>query len=151
MPTAWRIVRQQHAKSAFSGDGASRFGGRWNSRGVAVVYASSTQSLAALETLVHLTPATRFRYKVFTITFDESLVETMPLNRLSRDWKTQPVPRSTQRLGDAWVRAGRSPILRVPSVLVPGESNLVLNPNHSDFSRVIIGKPVSFVFDPRLL
>ena len=151
MPAAWRIVRQQHAKAAFSGDGASRFGGRWNSRGVAVVYASSTQSLAALETLVHLNPATRFRYKVFTVTFDESLVETMPLNRLPRDWKTQPVPRSTQRLGDAWARAARSPILRVPSVLVPGESNLVLNPNHPDFSRVVIGKPVNFVFDPRLL
>jgi len=67
MPEAWRIVKAKHAATAFSGEGAAKTGGRWNSRGVPVVYASSTKSLAALETLVHLNPPMPFKYVVFRL------------------------------------------------------------------------------------
>ncbi|MDB6015650.1 MAG: hypothetical protein JWR19_139, partial [Pedosphaera sp.] len=62
MPTAWRIVRAKLAPTAFSGEGAALFGGRWNSRGVRLVYTSSTKSLAALETLLHLNPPIPLKY-----------------------------------------------------------------------------------------
>src|SRR5208283_2140118 len=99
MAEAWRITREKHAKDAFSGEGAAKMGGRWNSRGVAVVYASSTRALAALETLVHLNPTITFSYKIIRLEFDERLVQRLALPALPEDWKLEPPPRSTQRLG----------------------------------------------------
>ncbi len=151
MPEAWRMVKQKHVATAFSGEGAAKLGGRWNSRGVAVVYTSANRSLAALETLVHLTPPVMFHYRIVRIEFDESWVERLPWAQLPSDWKTEPPPLSTRQLGDAWARSSRSAILAVPSVIVPQETNYLLNPAHPDFERITIGKPVSFTFDPRLL
>jgi len=79
MPEAWRIVKEKHAATAFSGEGAARTGGRWNSRGVAVIYTSSTKALAALENLVHLNPPVLFRYAAIQIEFDDALVEEVSL------------------------------------------------------------------------
>jgi RES domain-containing protein len=151
MPEAWRIVKAKHAATAFSGDGAAKTGGRWNSRGVRVVYASSTKSLAALETLVHLNPPVPFNYVAFRLQFDDALVEKAPLNRLPADWRVEPPPPSTKAIGDAWVRQMRSAVLALPSVIVPGELNYLLNPAHPAFKKISIGKPERFAFDPRLL
>jgi len=151
MPEAWRIVKAKHAATAFSGDGAAKTGGRWNSRGVPVVYASSTKSLAALETLVHLNPPVPFKYVAFRLQFDATLVENVPLNRLAADWRVEPPPPSTKAIGDAWLREVRSAVLALPSVIVPGELNYLLNPAHPAFKKISIGKPERFVFDPRLL
>ena len=151
MPEAWRIVKAKHVATAFSGEGAAKTGGRWNSRGVAVVYASASRSLAALETLVHLTPPVMFRYKVIRIEFTDALVEQMKAAALPLDWQIEPPPPSTKRLGDAWVRSSRSAILAAPSVIIPDETNYLLNPAHADFKKIAIGKPADFVFDPRLL
>jgi RES domain-containing protein len=79
MPEAWRIVKEKHVGAAFSGEGAAKTGGRWNSRGVPVVYTSSTKSLAALETLVHLNPPVLFKYVAFRLEFDDALVEQVSL------------------------------------------------------------------------
>ncbi|MFM7805220.1 MAG: RES family NAD+ phosphorylase, partial [Verrucomicrobiota bacterium] len=76
MKRAWRIVREDHGYAAFDGEGAWRFGGRWNSRGTQVVYTSGTRSLAALETLVHLNPPVAFQYVAIPVEFDEALLET---------------------------------------------------------------------------
>jgi len=150
MPEAWRIVRETHLAAAFSGEGAAKFGGRWNSRGVAVVYASATRALAALELLVHLNPPVFFKCKIIGLEFEENLVERMKPADLPADWRMEPPPVSSQRLGDAWVREDRSPVLAVPSVIVPEEFNYLLNPVHPDFKRVKLGKPRDFAFDPRL-
>jgi RES domain-containing protein len=151
MPEVWRIVKAKHAATAFSGDGAAKTGGRWNSRGVRVIYASSTKSLAALETLVHLNPPLPFNYIAFRLQFDAALVENIPLNRLPADWRVEPPPPSTKAIGDAWLREVRSAVLALPSVVVPGELNYLLNPAHPAFKKISIGKPERFVFDPRLL
>jgi RES domain-containing protein len=151
MPQAWRIVKAKHAATAFSGEGAAKTGGRWNSRGVPVVYASSTKSLAALETLVHLNPPVPFQYVAFRLQFDAALVENIPLNRLPADWRVEPPPPSTKAIGDAWAREVRSAVLALPSVIVPGELNYLLNPAHPAFKKISIGKPERFAFDPRLL
>jgi RES domain-containing protein len=151
MPEAWRMVRAKHAESAFTGEGAAKSGGRWNSRGVAVIYASNSRALAALETLVHLTPPVLFEYRIFRIEFDEGLVERPEIFALPKDWRAEPPPPSTKMIGDAWARESRSVAIAFPSVIIPDEINYVLNPAHPDFKRIVIGPPVEFSFDRRLL
>ena len=85
MLEAWRIVKSKHADTAFSGEGAARFGGRWNSRGVAVVYTSATRSLAALETLVHLNQPVLFPYQIIGLRFREELLERLSPTQLPVD------------------------------------------------------------------
>lgn len=151
MTRVWRIVREDHGYTSFDGEGAWRFGGRWNSRGTRTVYTSATLSLAALETLVHLNPPVAFKYVVMPIEFDEALVETFATSDLPDDWNEEPPPPSTAEIGDRWVKESRSAVLELPSVIIPAEPNYLLNPTHSDFKRIRIGKPTSFSFDPRLI
>ena len=151
MTRAWRIVREDHGYTAFDGEGAWRFGGRWNSRGTRTVYTSATLSLAALETLVHLNPPVGFKYVAIPIEFDEALVETFATSDLPADWNEEPPPPSTAEIGDRWVKESRSAVLELPSVIIPAEPNYLLNLAHSDFKRIRIGKPTPFSFDPRLI
>jgi RES domain-containing protein len=151
MTRAWRIVREDHGYTAFDGEGAWRFGGRWNSLGTRTVYTSATLSLAALETLVHLNPPVAFKYVAIPIEFDEALVETFATSDLPADWNEEPPPPSTAEIGDRWVKESRSAVLELPSVIIPAEPNYLLNPTHSDFKRIRIGKPTPFSFDPRLI
>ncbi len=151
MKQAYRIVREKFAAAAFTGEGAAFGGGRWNSRSIRMVYTSASASLAALETLVHLNPAMRFSYQLFILEFEENLLETIPPADLPPDWREQPPPPSTQMLGDAWIKTARSAVLQVPSVIIPGESNYLLNPTHPDFQSIRIGKPEAFFFDQRLM
>ncbi|HEY3857061.1 MAG TPA: RES family NAD+ phosphorylase [Verrucomicrobiae bacterium] len=151
MVEAWRIVKAKHAASAFSGEGAARNGGRWNSRGVPMVYASATISLAALETLVHLNPPPHFNYVVIQIKFDESMVHSIQIAALPSDWQLEPPPPSSKAVGDAWVHAGQTAVLAVPSAIISSEVNYLLNPAHADFKKISIAKPQPFAFDPRLV
>jgi RES domain-containing protein len=148
--TAWRIFKKKYKSSAFSGEGARRFGGRWNSKGVAVVYTSETPSLAVLEILVHLPkPDILDAYLLASVSLDDSLVETIAVNRLPSNWRNEPAPVALQHLGDQWVAQARSLALRVPSVIIDTEKNLLLNPAHPGFGECLFGKPRPFRFDPR--
>jgi RES domain-containing protein len=151
MRDAWRIVKEKHATTAFDGEGAWRFGGRWNSQGTRVVYTSGSLSLAALETLVHLNPPVPFRYVALRIQFDTALVETLSVADLPGEWMEEPPPPSTKTIGEQWVKQARSAVLELPSVIIPTESNFLLNPAHPDFKKIKIGKPAPFSWDPRLL
>lgn len=150
MREAWRLVKEKYAATAFNGEGASRTGGRWNSRGVWVVYASASRSLAALETLVHLNPPVLFRYVTLRMEFDDALVEKADVGTLPADWTVYPPPPSTKVIGDRWVKERRSAVLELPSVIIPGESNYLLNPAHPDFRHLVASEPEPFAFDPRL-
>jgi RES domain-containing protein len=151
MLQAWRIVKGKHAATAFSGEGAAKTGGRWNSRGVAIVYTSSTKALAVLESLVHLNPPIFFKYVAFRIEFDASIVERLPVDTLPKQWAVAPAPPSSQGIGDLWVKEGRSAVLAVPSAILSDEPNYLLNPGHPDFRKIEIGSAEPFTFDPRLL
>ena len=150
MGEAWRIVKEKDAATAFTGEGAAKTGGRWNSRGVAVVYTSCTKSLATLESWVHLTPPVLFKYVALHLKFDNALVEVSHLENLPADWRSEPPPPSTKAIGDTWLREARAVLLALPSVIT-GETNYLLNPAHPDFKRISIGKPEPFALDPRLL
>ncbi len=78
-------------------------------------------------------------------------MEAVRLRDLPKDWRQEPPPPSRQGLGDAWLRESRSPVLALPSIIIPEEVNYLLNPAHPDFKKVSIGKPQDFVFDARLL
>jgi RES domain-containing protein len=151
MRQAWRIVKEKHATTAFDGQGAWLFGGRWNSRGTRIVYTSGTLALAALESLVHLNPPVAFKYVAIPLEFDEALLETITIAGLPTNWTEEPPPPATMKLGDLWIKQARSAVLELPSAVIPAESNYLLNPAHPDFKKIAIGKPVPFSFDQRLL
>jgi RES domain-containing protein len=152
MPSAWRIVRAARANSAFTGEGGRVYGGRWNSRGTAVVYVSEHESLAALELFVHTMPLPPTqRYLSFRLQWDDKLTEYFPIKNLPRHWNAEPPTFQTMQIGDEWVRAGRSVALTVPSVLSTSEMNFLLNPKHPDFKKIKISQPIEYRFDPRLL
>jgi len=150
MGEAWRIVKEKHAATAFTGEGAAKAGGRWNSRGVFLVYTSATKSLATLENLVHLNPPMLFNYVAIPIHFEQALVEFFPSDKLPADWRMEPPPPATKAIGDGWVKENRSAILALPSVIT-GDLNYLLNPSHPDFRSLSIGNSEPYVFDPRQL
>jgi RES domain-containing protein len=152
MPTLWRVVKRRHAATAFNGEGARRYGGRWSSPGHRAVYVSASKSLATLEMLVHLDVAQVLpRLVAFAFIVDEDLIERLPARGLPRFWRTLRGLQATQWLGDEWLASGRSLALAVPSVIVPEETNYLLNPEHPAFARLELTKPIPFLLDPRLI
>jgi RES domain-containing protein len=152
MPTAWRIVKKRHAESAFDGEGARQYGGRWNSPGIPIAYASETRALCLLEVLAGLGSVRPLQsYVLVPVTFDDSLVLSVPQDRLPSEWRQSPPPPSTQWIGDEWASQERSAILRVPSVIVPDEHNYLLNPLHPNFQHIQIGSPEAITIASRLL
>jgi RES domain-containing protein len=147
----WRICRRRYAAEAASGEGARLYGGRWNSRGVRVVYASTSLALAAVETFVNLEPNLRPADLVSIEGDIPDAVEIgrLDLNTLPADWhKTRD--ESLHRFGDAWIRRGPNPALLVPSAAIHGEWNVLLNPAHPDFPRITFLNPKPFDFDARM-
>ncbi len=150
MITGYRICKTKYAATAFDGEGSFRFGGRWNSRGVRAVYMAGSLSLAVLEMLVHLQDVeTVFGYSFMEARFDERLVED--IGKLPKNWQASPPPPAIQRIGDDWIKQNSSVVLRVPSVIIPLESNYLINPLHKDFSEISLGNLQNFTFDERLV
>ena len=150
MIPAWRITKRAHAKVAFSGEGARIAGGRWNLPGGTVVYASSTLALAALETFVHLgEEGLGIAFVYFRIEIPDS-VSIARCDRAPRGWRAEPPGEPSMRYGSDWLRESRSAVLDVPSAIVQVERNLLLNPRHPDFAKLIISRPKAFTFDPRM-
>ena len=150
--TLWRIVKKKFVSTAFDGEGARQFPGRWNNRGVPMVYTSSTPSLAMLEILVQLEAdeiLTEYYYRIGAEIPDKNLCEIA--RDLPEDWNLHPSPASTRILGDSWVKSGASLVLIVPSVISPVENNYLINPKHPSFAKIKIGKPEAFTFDDRFL
>jgi RES domain-containing protein len=147
----WRLTLKGHAAS--DGEGARRYGGRWNRPGTPVIYTSGTLSLAVLEYLVHvdsdILPDSLHSFRV-TIPGDLR-VETIHTSDLPNDWRDTTIPVSLQELGSSWVVRARSSVLKVPSVVIPHEWNYVLNPAHPEFPRIAWDRGTRFSFDLRLL
>jgi RES domain-containing protein len=152
MASAWRIVRVSRARTAFTGDGPWRYGGRWNSPGVRVVYVSEHQSTAALEVFANRMPfVVEENYKAFYLEWRDTFTEVFPLTNLPVNWRTHPPSIETKEIGDHWVQERRSAVLALPSAVSPADTNFLLNSEHSDFKRIRIAPPIDFEFDARLL
>lgn len=148
----YRIVSPRWAHDAISGEGARKFGGRWNSPGRLMTYLGGSRALAALELLVHLpSPLSRAKsFRMIEVKIPIKLIANYPLSALPDDWRESPAPSSTTVIGDDWLEVFGQLAMRVPSVLIPEETNILLNPNHPDFKKVICGDVRGFSFDKRL-
>ena len=137
---AWRLCREPFAD--LSGEGARRFGGRWNSPGRPLVYAASSAALAVLEVRVHLDLPLELLpedYVLLTVHLGDVPVE-----------EVSSIPGFPQAFGDSWLRELRTPVLQVPSTIVPESSNLLLNPVHPLANQAEIVNRRRFAFDRRL-
>ncbi len=127
--------------------------GRWHSRGRLIVYASESLSLSALEVLVHTEPDVvppDLMSVVINIP-DDIRISTMHLRTLPVRWRGHPALRSLQVLGNRWLDARRTAILQVPSAVIPGERNYLINPSHPDAGRIRVVGAARFAFDSRLI
>jgi RES domain-containing protein len=152
MRKGWRIVKPHLVDKAFTGEGARIYSGRWNSKGSSVVYISESLSLASMELLVHLESQEILNtYICIAVEFDNRMVQALDPASLPDNWNTNPVPLSTKLIGDTWIKSGSSLILKVPSVIIPAESNFIVNPAHPDLKKITIGPPQPLDFDPRII
>jgi RES domain-containing protein len=149
----YRLVRRARAGTAFTGEGARRFGGRWNPKNAPAVYGSEHLSLAVLEFRVNqggYDPEDQYVY--FRFEFAESLMESIadpPVGWLTR-FKEDDSITAAQAFGQDWILQKRSAVLAVPSAVIRIERNLVLNPKHADFLKISIDSPVRLELDARL-
>lgn len=149
--TIWRLHARRLGKTAFSGDGAARYGFRWNLAGTRVVYCAESRALAAMESLVHVQSVADLaavKWQLTAVVLPMAWIER-PLQYPS-DWDIYPYAQSTQHFGSKWARSRSTVALRVPSAVVNGEYNYVLNPEHPDFIKLDILPGVPFQFDARL-
>lgn len=157
--TVWRLCNERYAESAFEGIGAKRVGGRWNSRGTPIGYTSESLALAALELLVHVRAedvpddliaifARVPRHLIIEPFVDEK--SDVQKEALPEGWRSVSGNAAVVARGDQWQQSGVSAAMQVPSVVIPEEFNVLLNPEHPDFALIEIGEPRPFSFDSRL-
>ena len=152
MIQAYRLVKRRQSATAFDGEGARRFGGRWNGKGQACIYLTSSISLGHLEIMVHISDYQILRqYAVLSLDLEARDMMVLPDDALPNDWREYPAPLSTAVIGNEWLVGRESAVLSVPSVIVPSERNYLLNPQHPRYTTIIrTVREVAFSFDPRL-
>ena len=148
----WRICREPYAADALAGRGGLFTSGRWHTRGRPIVYTSESLALAALEVLVN---ADRSTVPADLVQIEIDVPDNLDILRigiraLPKDWRSYPAPPELQRRGDDWLLAASTPILQVPSSVIPEESNFLVNPQHVDARRLSIISMRAFAFDSRL-
>ena len=147
----YRLSKAMYA-SDLSGKGAEKAGGRWNSKGTAMVYTGESRALCTTEIAVH-TPLGNLPidYTMVSIEIpDDVQLSELSDSELPADWRMFPHPHSIQETGDKFIRENLFAVLRVPSVVVQGEYNYLLNPAHPDFSGIKVIAVNPFSFDERL-
>jgi RES domain-containing protein len=149
--TVWRICRERYAAEAFSGEGARRFGGRWNSRGVPMVYASTSLALAAIELFVHLEPnlAPLDLVAIATELPDGEPAIRWDKGKLPPEWSTDVLGPGRAK-GDSWIRSNESLAVFVPSVPIDQEWNVLINPLHPGAGELKTKSTHPFHFDARM-
>jgi len=147
----YRIAKQKYIKD-LTGIGAKTVGGRWNPKGVAVLYTSTTAALSVLEVLAHL-PAAYFpdNMAIATIELPDELTTSIDIKQLPKDWNKIPPSTGIQHFAMNWISENTHLGLKVPSIIVPREQNLLINPLHPDFNSVKLIEIEPFSFDTRLL
>lgn len=148
----FRLCRKPFARAPLDGRGGLVASGRWHTARRFVTYASESLALAGLEVLVHcdldLLPTDLLAIEIF-VPKSVKLAEISTTD-LPRSWRKFPAPAALQRLGDAWLDRATGCVLRVPSALIPTESNFLINPRHPDIAKLEVARKFNFQFDPRL-
>jgi RES domain-containing protein len=136
-----------------SGKGAELYGGRWNSKGVAMLYTSQSRALAFAEVAIHLPIGiVPKEYSLIAINIADTIsILKLADSELPADWRSNPHSNSTQKIGDQFIAESKYLILQVPSAVVPGDFNFLINPNHSQIKEVMIDHVEPFEFDSRFV
>jgi RES domain-containing protein len=151
MARFYRIVQDRWAPTAMDGEGARRFGGRWNSMGVAAVYLAESRALAALEILVHAPrEALLLEWRMIEVEIPDEWIEKPGPADLPNNWRDQPSSMDARDFGSRWIGASRNLALQLPSVIIPEEHSILLNPAHPQMKELRPGPQQRFSFDPRL-
>ncbi len=155
MPSVWRIATDAPTYTAddLTGEGARLSGGRWNRKGDAVLYTSSTIALACLETLVHLVGSVPFNRYLVEITIPDAVWRRAEIfdhrDHLAIGWDAVPAGKVSLDAGSRWLAERAAALLLVPSVVVPEEHNVLINPAHPQAARLTAQKRRRFLYDPR--
>ena len=136
-----------------SGNGAKMYGGRWNNKGVPVLYTSSTRALAALEILVHISTnnVQPIDFSILSIFLRENSIDEIPFTALKTEIDKNGLNSNFKFIGDNWIKSNSSLLLKVPSIVIPEEYNYLVNPLHKNFNKVKIVENKLFRFDNRLV
>jgi RES domain-containing protein len=146
----YRLTKKKHA--SLSGKGAERFGGRWNSKGIPMIYSSDSRSLSMLEKYIHLPSGILPKdFVMMTIDIPDTIaVDNVDEKTLGKNWKYESDLLDTKKIGDDFILSDHACVLCVPSAIVPGDHNFLLNPNHRDFEKIKTIEIIDFPFDKRL-
>lgn len=147
----YRLSRKKYSKE-LSGKGAAISGNRWNSKGTEIIYTAESRALAMAEVLVHLTLATLPRdFMMLEIDIPKNIsIEELSLENLPRNWNSHPPSSETQKIGDQFIQELKNCVLKVPSAVVPGDFNFLINPFHNEFKEITIIDSKDFPFDYRI-
>ncbi len=146
---AYRISKEKYIKD-LSGIGAKLYGGRWNPKGYALVYSSENKALAALEVLVHVDRDTfPDDLKIISLNIPDKRINNYKESKFKTIMTRQDSIIMLKEEGKKWLESKESLALSVPSILIPGEKNILINPNHKSFKEIKILKVEDFVFDER--
>ena len=144
-------LNKSYYSEKLTGDGAAKSGGRWNNKGIIIIYTAQSRALCMVEIAVH-TPIGIIpkEYVLMSIQLPDSSIYVQELKSLPSNWKSFPHIAGTKQLGDSFINDARYLILKVPSAVVQGEFNYLINPKHKDFNKVKIISVQPFDFDQRL-
>lgn len=147
----FRLSRKKYAAD-LSGKGAAIFGNRWNSNGVEMLYSAESRALAMAEVVVHLSIATLpDDYQMIEIEIPETIqIKVLQESRLKDGWNSNPPRTLTQTIGDSFILSNKNCVLKVPSAVVKGDFNYLLNPNHPEIVKIEIKNITEFPFDTRI-
>jgi RES domain-containing protein len=149
MPAFFRIVQQQWAHDAMSGEGARIHGGRWNPAGLPAVYLAESRALAALEIMVHAPrEMLQLDWAIIRVEVPAEWIEES--GAPPTGWRNHPVSDTARKSGAAWLQACQGVALRLPSVIIPQEYTLLVNPRHANVAQLVVSDPEVFGFDSRL-
>ncbi|QCX02190.1 RES domain-containing protein [Aggregatimonas sangjinii] len=148
----YRLSKEKY-KADLSGIGAEKYGGRWNNKGTRMVYTAQSRALANLEVAVHVALKSLPKdYFMTAIEIPETLITKYDEGRLKKKaWKSNPPIAFTQSEGDAFIKTDQTLILKVPSAIVQGDFNYLINPLHAEFGKIKILSSELFSFDERLI
>jgi RES domain-containing protein len=151
MRKVYRIAAKKHARDV-SGGGAAKYGGRWNSKGEYVLYTANTASLAMLEWLAHARDRDmEIDYYLITLELPDAPILKPKMDKLPANWMATPPLAAVQAFGDTLLKDGKCLGIEVPSVVMPVETNIVLNVYHPSFTEVKILSVTLLQPDARLL
>ncbi|GGE21362.1 RES family NAD+ phosphorylase [Psychroflexus salis] len=147
----FRLSRKKYANQ-LNGRGAAKFGNRWNSKGIEIIYTAESRALAMAEVIVHLNLASLpSDFMILKIEIPNQIkIKKLAIKELSKNWNLFPQHMETQKLGDAFIDASEACILKVPSAVVQGDFNYLINPHHPDFKKIKITSLAPFPFDQRI-